>query len=388
MLGILLSLLPSNIAKAELIEVELFESDRVQDINIAIQHPGAEEVDFYLVTPSKTKIDKDTESANLTITKHAIATEFLFKDAEPGVWHFVYEEIDGSPIGYAYDLRGKPAWAPEFKALITPRHDVRAVFTIAYRQPMTYNYTLSVSKDNNLGPATQVGESTGEKGEEKSHIVLKENYDFQPDTEYYLLLTVDYVNEDGKDETVNIYSDPFIVYTREEAEAEAEEEKIKEETRDNVFLPEADPIEVPDHLAVFTDFEISTQATDDGGILTINWEGYIPEETSVVYVAVKGNRYDIYNDVFDPLLDSQCHVSYEDDIRSLEVRMAIEDADGNVSDTIYKTATIEGAKEVVKEVDDAKDTEDTSSSKGILIKVVTAGVGVMFLIFLIRKVRG
>ena len=205
-------------AMAEESTADLFNYDRPLDVAVIIEYEH-NDISFTITSPSGQKIDKSTDTDNITVFAGSTSTTVFIGGAESGQWTITYDTGSNDHITVRNVVQNSDFWITSFNTGTMTESSLPVTFKVSGDENTGYKYSIMAVTDRNTlnGKVLASGRSTvGEEVSADASLGELSTYD-----EYYLLLYVSYDNN-GSEIFDYAYSDSFS-YTNPKAPKPMEE---------------------------------------------------------------------------------------------------------------------------------------------------------------------
>ncbi len=281
-------------ALAEESTAELFNYDKEQDVAVIIEYEH-NDISFTITSPSGEKIDKNTDTDNITVFAGSSSTTIFIGGAQAGQWSITYDKGSNDHLTVRSVVQNSDFWITAFKADALSGETFPVAFSVSGAENTGYKYSImaTTSKDTLNGKELAFGR--GNTGEEVS--VNVSLADLSTYNEYYLLLYVTY-DYNGSEIFDYAYSDSFS-YTNPKS---------------------------PDSIK-----EVDITVLHDSKAITVDWNHHISYGTKAVYV-----EYYLDNELISsseyPASDVKSgFFTYDDDAESALFKISISNKSGLAS---------------------------------------------------------
>ena len=183
-------------AKAEMTEADLVYLSEADDLAIAVTFEK-NDVKVSFISPEGKVYDTSKPGDDMVVFSSEKAMYVAIAGAKEGQWKIRYDKGSNPEIGVTVDLVEEPIWVKDIK--VYPAKDgILPVEFVATQEGSDrwYDYTVSLSSDNNYGPAKELHSGSGVVNE-KVHLDLDLS-NVNSHDEYYLLIRVRYMESDSE----------------------------------------------------------------------------------------------------------------------------------------------------------------------------------------------
>lgn len=183
-------------AKAEMTEADLVNLPEADDITIAVTF-DVNDVKVMFVSPEGKIYDPLKPGDDMVVFSSEKAIYVAIEGAKEGQWKIRYDKGSNSEIGVTVDSVEEPIWVRNIKVYPVKDGKLPVEFVAVQEgSDRWYDYTVSLSTDNNYGPAKELYSGSGVVNE-KVHLDLDFS-NVNSHDEYYLLIRVRYMESDSE----------------------------------------------------------------------------------------------------------------------------------------------------------------------------------------------
>lgn len=190
---------------AEESTADLFNYDKAQDVAVIIEYEH-NDISFTITSPAGQKIDKNTDTDNITVFAGSTSTTVFIGGAEAGQWTITYDKGSNDHLTVRSVVQNSDFWITSFNTGTLSEETLPVAFNVSGAENTDYKYSImaATSKDTLNGKELAFGRgNTGEDVTVDVSLADLSTYD-----EYYLLLYVTY-DYNGSEIFDYAYSDSF-----------------------------------------------------------------------------------------------------------------------------------------------------------------------------------
>lgn len=183
----------------------LFNYDKAQDVAVIIEYEH-NDISFTITSPSGQKIDKNTDTDNITVFAGSTSTTVFIGGAEAGQWTITYDKGSNDHLTVRSVVQNSDFWITSFNMGSLSEEALPVTFNVSGAENTSYKYSVMAATDKDTLNGKELAHGRGKTGEEVSvNVSLSglSTYD-----EYYLLLYVSY-DDNGSEIFDYAYSDSF-----------------------------------------------------------------------------------------------------------------------------------------------------------------------------------
>lgn len=296
--------LVNTTAKAEMTEADLVNLPEADDITIAVTF-DVNDVKVLFVSPEGKIYDPLNPGDDMTVFSSEKAIYIAIEGAKEGQWKIRYDKGSNSEIGVTVDSVEEPMWVRDIK--VYPIKDGKLpVEFIAVQEGSErwYDYTISLSTDNNYGPAKEIYSGSAAVNE-KVHLDL-DFVNVNSHDEYYLLIQARYMESDSEYFDV-AYSEKFS-FTN------------------------------PNATEKIGDYQVTIEEYISS--ITIDWTDKLPGDTDEVFVRFTEDEKEPYEYAYDDGDRTATYV-YESGAKKVKVEVYAKFGNGRMSEATTKEISLE-----------------------------------------------
>lgn len=184
---------------------DLFNYGEVHDVAVIIEYEH-NDISFTITSPSGQKIDKNTDTDNITVFAGSSSTTVFIGGAEAGQWTITYDKGSNDHLTVRSVIQNTDFWITAFNTGTLADEKLPVSFNVSGAENTGYKYSVMavISKDTLNGK--ELASGSGNTGEDVTVDVSLA--DLSTYSEYYLLLYVSY-NDNGSEVFDYAYSDSF-----------------------------------------------------------------------------------------------------------------------------------------------------------------------------------
>lgn len=226
---------------------DLFNYDKVQDVAVIIEYEH-DDISFTITSPSGQKIDKNTDTDNITVFKGSASTTVFIGGAEAGQWTITYDKGSNDHLTVRSVVQNTDFWIKSFNVGALSEEKLPVTFNVSGAENTGYSYSVMAAASRDTLNGKELASGNGNTGEDVAIEVSLA--DLSTYSEYYLLLYVSY-NDNGSEIFDYAYSESFS-YTNPKS---------------------------PDSID-----KVDITVAHDSKSITVDWDSYISYNTDAVYV--------------------------------------------------------------------------------------------------------
>lgn len=274
---------------------DLFNYDEVHDVAVLIEYEH-NDISFTITSPSGQKIDKNTDTDNITVFAGSTSTTVFIGGAEAGQWTITYDKGSNDHLTVRNVIQNTDFWITAFNTGTLADEKLPVSFNVSGAENTGYKFSVMAVTSKDTLNGKELANGSGNTGEDVTVDVSLA--DLSTYSEYYLLLYVSY-NDNGSEIFDYAYSDSFS-YT-------------------NSKSPE--PLDAVD-----------ITVAHDSKSITLDWDKHINYNIKSVYVEyylddklISAGEY--------PVSDGKSgFFTYEDESQSPKFKISVRNNSGLVSD--------------------------------------------------------
>lgn len=151
-------------ALAEESTAELFNYDKEQDVAVIIEYEH-NDISFTITSPSGEKIDKNTDTDNITVFAGSSSTTIFIGGAQAGQWSITYDKGSNDHLTVRSVVQNSDFWITAFKADALSGETLPVAFSVSGAENTGYKYSImaTTSKDTLNGKELAFGHEIRER---------------------------------------------------------------------------------------------------------------------------------------------------------------------------------------------------------------------------------
>lgn len=274
---------------------DLFNYDKVQDVAVIIEYEH-DDISFTITSPSGQKIDKNTDTDNITVFKGSTSTTVFIGGAEAGQWTITYDKGSNDHLTVRSVVQNTEFWIKTFNVGALSEEKLPVTFNVSGAENTGYSYSVMATTSKDTLNGKELASGNGNTGEDVAVEVSLANLSTY--NEYYLLLYVSY--DDNSSEIFDYaYSESFS-YTNSKS---------------------PDPID-----------KVDITVAHDSKSITVDWDSYISYNTDAVYVEYYLDDELISSSEYPTSKGKSGFFTYDDETQSPLFKISVRENSGLASE--------------------------------------------------------
>lgn len=273
---------------------DLFNYDKVQDVAVIIEYEH-DDISFTITSPSGAKIDKNTDTDNITVFEGSTSTTVFIGGAEAGQWTITYDKGTNDHLTVRSVVQNTSFWITSFTTGTISEDSLPVTFNVSGAENTSYKYSVMAATSKDTLNGKELAQGNGNVGEEIAVEVSLS--DLSTYNEYYLLLYVSY-DDNGSEIFDYAYSDSFS-YTNSKS---------------------------PDAID-----KVDITVSHDSKSITVDWADHISYNTKAVYVEYYLDDELISSTEYPTENGKSGFFAYDDEAQSPLFKISVRDNSGLVS---------------------------------------------------------
>lgn len=273
---------------------DLFNYDKVQDVAVIIEYEH-DDISFTITSPSGAKIDKNTDTDNITVFEGSTSTTVFIGGAEAGQWTITYDKGTNDHLTVRSVVQNTSFWITSFTTGTISEDSLPVTFNVSGAENTSYKYSVMAATSKDTLNGRELAQGNGNVGEEIAVEVSLS--DLSTYNEYYLLLYVSY-DDNGSEIFDYAYSDSFS-YTNSKS---------------------------PDAID-----KVDITVSHDSKSITVDWTDHISYNTKAVYVEYYLDDELISSTEYPTENGKSGFFAYDDEAQSPLFKISVRDNSGLVS---------------------------------------------------------
>lgn len=281
----------SEIAQAELNESNVFYNDNQRSLQFTFSNEAGDAT-IELIAPDGRIITMNDNGNDVGVMTTNYGYIVVIKDAITGQWKVRYDKGSNEGIDVSVDEYLEPLWITELNVISIEEGVLSYEFLVEYEEDSYYDYTLSITTDNQGGDGKVVETGYGvANSKQLGTIDLSEINSFDS---YYLKLHASYTRNDNEDFDM-AYSSKFS------------------------YSNPSQPMEVTDY---------NLEVLRDQGVVKVNWEDAIHYSVSEVYLRAMVDGEEVSSALYASNEITSAMVSFKESDKEIVIGLSTRDWTG------------------------------------------------------------